>query len=302
MIVCTFPGKYGDLLWALPTVRAISRRVGAPVHLRVSAGIASIVPLLQQQPYLASVKAYLDWTTENTAPISPRVPSAREHEVGTVVLNLGYRGWPTPNVVEHTRLTANDEASGYAWLPAEGHDYLGLRWDPIRPEDLALGDPWITCDKPLEPYFWPWMYGFTDEYFELKYGLVRLLEGEWTASILGGMSARRMPPICLGDNPRWRREAGETGTNWIETVEMITHAGAFLSDCSALHVLAVACGVPVVLVEPQAMRHNPVFYPLGTTGPQVTLVTGGDGLPTFDARHVRETLTRVAAARTAQRE
>ena len=23
-ILCTFPGKHGDLLWALPTVRAIS--------------------------------------------------------------------------------------------------------------------------------------------------------------------------------------------------------------------------------------------------------------------------------------
>lgn len=286
MILCTFPGKYGDLLWALPTIRAISRRIGEPVDLWVAQPFGSITPLLSQQPYLGMVVAIDDWEVQNTAPISPRAPRILDALPTRYdrVLNLGYRGWPLPTVVEHTWETAQME--GF----------------PLELAELCLTEPWITCRKPLEPYFWPWMYGFTDEYFELKYGLVRLLEGEWKASILGGLTARRMPPIYVGDNPRWRREAGEAGTSWIETVEMITHAGAFLSDCSALHVLAVACGVPVVLVEPQAMRHNPVFYPLGTTGPQVTLVTGGDGLPTFDARHVRETLTRVAAARTAQRE
>ena len=55
-------------------------------------------------------------------------------------------------------------------------------------------------------------------------------------------------------------------------------------------VLAVALGVPAVIVEPNPMRHNPIFWPLGMDGPQVTCVKGGDGKPTHDARHTADVL------------
>jgi hypothetical protein len=71
----------------------------------------------------------------------------------------------------------------------------------------------------------------------------------------------------------------------------------FLGDCSAWHVLAMAMGIPVVLVEPLEARWNPIFYPLGMDGPQVTMVRGNDGNPTFDARHVADALTRALASR-----
>ncbi len=47
--LCTFPGRYGDIIWALPTVRGISE-VEGPVDLLIAGEFASIVPLLEQQP------------------------------------------------------------------------------------------------------------------------------------------------------------------------------------------------------------------------------------------------------------
>lgn len=297
-ILCTFPGKYGDLLWALPTIRAISRRVGYPVHLDLGAGLASIVPLLQRQPYLATVHARADWETRDTAPISPRTPPWSQTQPWDydAVLHLGYRDWPLPDVAMHTRQTAHLEGT-------EGPDARGLLTSPLTLDEWSF-EPWITLPGDQYPdYRWPWLYGFTDEHFELKYGLVTLLERQSRLRLTGplNLDQRRLPPTNVGYNPRWTQEAGCAATTWEQSVELLQHTSALLTCNSALHVLAVACGVPVVMVEPNPMRHNPVFYPLGMTGPEVTLVTGTDGLPTVDARHTYDALEAVLArAGTAQ--
>lgn len=288
-ILCTFPGKFGDLLWALPTIRAISRRIGEPVHLRVAARFAGIVPLLQQQPYLGSVKAYLDWGVQDTAPISPRLPpQAIDEQSGgwplgyAVVLHLGYRSWPLPDVVRHTLETANDALTQVA--PGE--------WDVFTVEDLALDEPWITAGAranfiPFNPRAAARIaVGFTDEHFELKYGVTLLMDAaNYTWAV-----------TPIGRSPRWDTEGSGGGLmNWEETLGALQAASVFLGCCSALHVLAVAAGVPVVLMEPAEARWNPVFYPLGQDGPRVWLVKGTNHLPTFDARHVRDTLEQVLA-------
>jgi hypothetical protein len=56
-------------------------------------------------------------------------------------------------------------------------------------------------------------------------------------------------------------------------------------------------GKPCVIMEPMTERLNPIFWPLGQDGPQVTLVRGNDRQATFDARHTAETLERVLHAR-----
>jgi hypothetical protein len=271
MILCTFPGKFGDLLWALPTMRALAGRVGEPVALQIPAALESIAPLLRRQPYLASVYADPSWTVLATAPATPRIPlTTSVPDGGTIqIVHLGYRGWPTRALPFETL----DGFNAQAWN-------AGAR---MGDAELQLQTPWITA--PLHPaiyYRIPWVHGFTDEHFELKYGLVELLQRRprpWAGV-----------PVRIGADPRWHAEAGETDNTWIESVELLRCAGAFLGCNSALHVLAVACGVPVVLMEPHPHRHHPIFYPLGDQGPQVQLVRGTDGNPTFDARHVRAEL------------
>ncbi len=55
-LLVTFPGKLGDLLYSLPVVRALGRRLGMPVEFMTSAYCAAALPLLQCQPYLSGVR------------------------------------------------------------------------------------------------------------------------------------------------------------------------------------------------------------------------------------------------------
>ena len=82
---------------------------------------------------------------------------------------------------------------------------------------------------------------------------------------------------------------------WLAYAQIMADARVVLADCSAAHVLAVAMGKPVILMEPNPNRHNPVFYPLGKIGPQVTLVLGGDRQPTWDARHTADAVKEALA-------
>jgi hypothetical protein len=262
-ILATFPGKFGDLLWALPTIRALSRRMDAPLDLLLAAPLASIASLIEAQDYIGRCVADLDWHTQDTAPISPRVPV----EVPTgydAVYHLGYQGWP------HRPLPFEVLDTLHATWP--------VAWEPLSDSALDLQTPWITLPPAPGPRS-GLAVGFTDEHFELKYGLTELIRKRWGA-----------PLQIVGRNPRWVTEARVAGGPWESSVRLLQISQVFLGCCSALHVLAVALGIPAVLMEPNPHRHHPIFYPLGTDGPQVTLVKGIDGLPTFDARHVFDTL------------
>jgi hypothetical protein len=256
-ILVTHNGRYGDLIWALPPVRAISQRLGEPVDLVIPGEFASIVPLLQQQPYLSQVWSDGYWAQGQA--LWPYIGGlAPEYEA---VVELGYRGWPEPDCVRHTLETA-DRAFGW-----------NLTW-----EELDLETPWITTPTPAPPTGIPFTAGFSETWFELKYGLCTLL------------ARQGLRPCLVGDSGRWQSEARATATSWQASAILIQQSQVFLGCCSALHVLACAVGTPVVLMEPMEARWNPVFYPFGKVGPQVTLVTGNDGLPTFDARAVADAL------------
>ena len=84
---------------------------------------------------------------------------------------------------------------------------------------------------------------------------------------------------------------------WEQHATTFRNADVVLACNSALHVLAVAVGTPVVMVEPLEARWNPIFLPLGMDGPQITVVKGNDGRPTWDSRAARDTLLAVLQRR-----
>jgi hypothetical protein len=253
----------------LPTIRAISRRVGAPVDLTIAWEFRTILPLLTLQPYLRVVLADPAWTVHPDHPHAPSAPAA--------ALHLGYRGWPEPDVLRHTIATANEA------LIRSGRSGISLTVD-----ELTLANPWITLPSEYRQDPTPgtdWVAGFSDTHFELKYGVWRLLmqrtaDAWWRT-------------LNLSCGSRWQTEGHNRGCGWLAGAQRLAHTRVLLADCSAWHVLAVAMGVPTVLLEPMEARWNPIFYPLGQDGPQVTLVRGTDARPTFDARHVADTLTRM---------
>jgi len=271
-ILCTFPGRYGDLLWALPAIRALSRRLDTPIDLTIAGEFANILPLLARQPYLGHVWADPDWALEPNQPTPPprraRAMLERTHDQ---TFHLAYRGWPQRA------------------LPFETLDCLNRRTEgsPLRrasllaDADLDLSTPWITVDGPGPPT--ELAVGFTEAWFELKLGLLVCLDPT-------------LPPYLQLTPPgsRWTTEgAGRVSVlaaDWLTHARTIRNADRFFGDCSALHVLACALGTPVLLMEPMDGRWNDIFYPYGKTGPRVTLITGGDGRPTFDARHCRDAI------------
>lgn len=279
-ILCTMPGRFGDILWALPTVRAISESHGVPVDLAVSHKYQSICALIAQQPYIRHAFGTMDWEVIESAPITPRIPLTMYGEVNGEIVDtldplvgaydrfyhLGYESWPTPDLPRDIHLRARTT-------------YRDGDVDP-----LDLGRPWITCQGTH--FHSDVIVGFSDEYFELKFGVCELLE------INLGVSVNAIVP----PGSRWDTELHHSGTeNWEAAAAMIKGAKVFLGCASALHVLACALGKQVVAMEPNVQRHNPIFWPYGTTG-RVLQVLGGDGLWTWDARHVADTLRKFTTA------
>ena len=256
----------------MPTVRALSRRIDAPVDLLIAGEFAPIVPLLERQDYLSRVVADPAWSLSQGWQ-----PPNREDVISPYdqTIHLGYRRWPEYPLPLETLYTFNTQGD-----------------IPLGVQDLALHEPWITNLPQAPPT--EIVVGFSECHFELKVGLVVLLE-----------EALHQPLLVLNHDSRtrWAMERPMGGyplsqpLPWIHMAGAIRNADLFLGCCSGLHVLAVAIGIPVVIVEPMEARHNPIFYPLGWDGPQVRVVKGLDGQPTWDARHVREVLEGVLERR-----
>lgn len=278
-ILVSHPGRFGDLIWALPSIRAIKQaRPDAEITLCLPEKYGAIGSLLERQDYLAEVRVLPAWQIMETAPITPRTPppldarstfSHREDDFDQV-FHLGYEGWPKLALPYETQAILHQQ-----W--PEG-------WGPAPTIDLAT--PWITptyaqaSAKDLA-------IGFTDEHFELKYGLWWLLQIQL---IHQTDDAKRHEGVWVGNSPRWEKEGQQHVWSWESAAAWIASSRVFVGCCSALHVLAVAVGTPVVCVEPNAHRHHSVFWPEGV---DVRKVIGGDGLPTIDSRHLIDTIESV---------
>lgn len=280
-----FPGRAGDILWGLPSVRAISEAVGQPVDMVIGGEFASLVPLLQHQSYLGKVWSDLTWGLTPPEEWQPPAPNIVGYDRAWL---LGYRGWPDQPLAQYTYARAQVET--------------GL---PLPPLDLDT--PWITippspgCTRVV-------CCGWSDCWFELKVGLTQLVRARGVGRYRSGDSMRSGTwHISRAPGSRWAMERQESttplpagaGETWVRSAQWIQGARVFLGDCSALHVLAVGLGRQVVVVEPMTARHNLIFYPLGTTG-RVRLVTGNDQLPSFDARHTADVLEEVLSVQTFQ--
>lgn len=284
-VLCTFPGRAGDLLWALPTVRAVSAHYGVPVDLQIAGEFQGMVPLLAQQSYLRTITADARWGMDGSPapPLAAAKAGVADLEMVPEdwdrIYHLQYRGWPD------------------CALPFYVYSMLISQWQEGGPiptlDDEDLARPWITPPPIAQPlaYQREVAFGWTDCHFELKYGLTELIFPDINELHMVCNARGIFPP-----GSRWITEGHYLPCNWLEAAQWIASARVFLTDCSALHVLAVALGKPVVIMEPMKARWNPIFYPLGMDG-RVRVVKGLDGQPTFDARHTTETLEAVLRGR-----
>lgn len=253
------PGRHGDILWSLPTARAIAEKYEMPVDFVLSQKYGSLLSLILRQEYIGSVTVDPTWEVQETAPMTPRVPTMPLE--ADRVYHLGYEGWPQ------------------APLPFDVAKRAGVTIDLLR--------PWITASYPDFYGARDVVYGWSDEYFELKYGVTLLQHGDNV--------------VITAQGSRWQTEHCHKDALYVETTDWewaanrIASTKVFVGCCSALHVLAVAMGKRCVLMESNPQRHHPIFWPQGMDGPLVRIVRGLDGQPTWDSRHVKDAITAALA-------
>lgn len=286
MIRATHPGRFGDLLWACPTLRALAEASGAPVELVISAKYGSLGKLLEDQPYIGNVIVDHGWLIQESAPITPRTPPGAEE--GDV--HLGYEGWPEPTLAEDVYRRT------FAWW----HQIPAVTIMP----PLDLQTPWISTPTirpvPTAPQARPCLWlGWSEEHFELKVGITVALAIRfpqidfWWLRPWGG----RYDEVdhTAGATQRAWEGAGHAlagahqnvamvRADWVVTAGIAQSCRGYLGCLSSQWVLANALGIPAIVVEPNPHRWNKVFWQDG--GGRNRMVLGNDGDPTFDVRHI----------------
>lgn len=230
-LLITFPGKLGDCVWAMASMKELAG--DGQVDVALSVFCRNLVPVLWSQPWVSDVFVLEDWRIfpGAPAPIQPLIPPTMPEGYDKVI-HLGLPDWPkSPLGAEFGRLTG------------------------VVPN----GDPWLippgsvgSAPERVHPAI-----AFTDEWAELKVGLICALN-------------RHLPVhptllLCRGSRlatdfsypPSMRRAAVDIKelTAWIgQCLYLIT-------DKSLPRVLAYGMGVPTYVVEPAEARHNPIFDP-----------------------------------------
>ncbi len=275
-VLCTMPGKFGDIMWSLPTVRAIAKAAGEPVDFMISAAYGTLAPLLAHQPYLRNWIVNAKWQVRDTAPMTPSRPPDCPVDppidyAWDKIIHLGYERWPQ-NL-----------------LPVEIYLQATGQWGSNLP-GLELETPWITAPREM-PHQDPVRYvavGFTDEWIELKVGVFGAVCAQVSDLRFIWLSPKdresRFHEWFVPQTTHWNAAfSGQRRANFSEAAEIIKSSQLFLGCLSAQWVLANALGIPTVIMEPSEPRHSPIFF---YDHPRNTLVLGNDGKPTFDARAV----------------
>ncbi len=262
------PGKYGDILWSLPTVRAVSETFGVPVDFLVSVDYGHHRDLLRLQPYIREVISWPSWEHHRSgcSPWSPFDEGLhylpRELPSYDHVFHLGYRSVPDKP------------------LPEFIYGELGKTTAGVRMCPLDLDRPWVSTGSPSSGYHSSAVaVGWSPSHASLKVEFTEFLKERFPHVAFVPI----MPAIPNGDvwEQFWCFDAVRPA-NWVESAERVATAQFFVGCCSALYVLACAMGKSALIFEPDKARWDSTFYPYGTNGPRVLLVRANSA-GAFDA-------------------
>lgn len=230
-VLFTHPGKLGDLLWSLPTIRAVADFEGK-VGLMTSPYCAPLLPLLAKQAYIDSTSLWANdaWKVKFSAPVEPWLPPGEYHPP---VYHLGMREWPSPTLGEYYPKLLQQE--------------YGVHVQP------NWAEPWIDVgpvDLRQEV-----VVSFSDEYAESKAGLVMALRAVSPLPIrlLVRRDSRIQTDFGL------EREVSVEVCDMVRLAERLKGARVAVVCNSVAHPLGVAVGANLVVYEPQSMRHQSVF-------------------------------------------
>lgn len=221
-VLCTFPGKFGDVLWSLPTVKAIADFMAQEkVDFGIMPAYRSLLPLLGMQKYIDKAFVIEDWECTGSPfgdqPWLPQhVPQGYDR-----VFHLGMRGHP-----------------GIHCAPLPLIDFIaeqqGMRLvNPIPFIDVPAGffragkdEPEIDCHIA---------YAFSAGAAEAKAKFLDLVIGE------------------AGNNIAW---IDVTKEDWVSAAMLIKFAACFVGSRSSNNVIAHGVGQKNIFIyEPESSRH-----------------------------------------------
>lgn len=236
--LCTFSGKFGDILWSLATAKQIAERiVSQQVDFAVMPYYESLGPLLCEQKYIDKAFVIPDWLrTHSNHGDQPWQPPEWIEEKYDKCWHLTYRG--------HPGITAPS-------MPLV--DFIAYQ-QGIRLQQPVI--PYMDVDDKIEKLQMPvhWIqfeasaflevaaekrlitYAFNDQYKELKDEFLKKL---WTLGKAEGLE-------FLDVNT----------AGWREAAWAIKKALVHVSCRSASWVLATALGQDTITYEPHPSRHR----------------------------------------------
>lgn len=216
--LCTFPGKNGDILWSLPTVRQISRRQGIKVDFGIMPQYHTLLPLLQRQSYIDKAFVIEDWLCSGSPhgdqPWEPQNIDRFRLDYDAIY-NLGYRYHPG---IHGPQMALIDFV---AYLQSIELDHPVLPFIEVEHEEFPITNI-IT-------------YSFNMEYKPEKDKFLGILRENCHGVVFVDVSS--MP--------------------WDLAASVIKNSNGFVGCCSSNHVLAYGVAQKNIFIyEPHPNRHS----------------------------------------------
>jgi hypothetical protein len=244
-VLCTFSGKYGDILWSLPTARQIAKDIACdPVDFAMMPYYESLCPLIEAQEYIRRCFVIPDWirTHSNHGDGPWEAPTFKEQYEG--------REW-TATVGRHEDFTAGYLYDKVYQLTYKAHP--GISAPSMALVDFVAYQQGIQLQQPVVPFISTgkkrmWhenglmvAVAFNEQYDELKKQFIREL-----AARVGEMTRENHYTVDLHD---------VANLPWLEAAQVIEDADLFIGCRSANWVIAMGLGKQTITYEPHPSRH-----------------------------------------------
>lgn len=223
--LCTFSGQYGDALWSLPTIRAISQIVGSKVDFAIMGQYGSLVSLIGKQSYIDRAFPVKDWLqVHNNHGAQPWNPPVQVEKPYDRVWHLGYRGHPGLNDVALPLIDYVAHQQGIKLRdPLPFIDGVGIDFgEQFKEQGFTVSVPRVT-------------FAFNDQYKDRKEKFLKELRRQI--------------------NPEEFLLVDVAGFDWPETAALIKNSIAFVGCRSANWVIAMGLNKKTITFEPHPARH-----------------------------------------------
>lgn len=215
-VLCTFSGPNGDILWSLPTAKAIASLGEGKVDFAMMPDYEKLIPLIEAQPYIDKAFVVPDWS--------------RWHS------NHGDQPWQPPKHIEEAYERSYHLT--YRSHPGLGGVRLPLIDFTANQQGIKLKDPlpFLTVPQVVDhdEFIEFVAVAFNAQYVEVKAQFLKALED-------------KMPDVVFVD---------VTKLPWVKTANIIKNAIAFVGCRSSNYVIANGVGQKNIFTfEPHPSRN-----------------------------------------------